>query len=75
MQVEDRAGATASGGVQVNVAEINVAPVLNPIGPKSVDELELLTFPVTASDSDVIGGVDDALEFTLVSRRRRRAPR
>ena len=65
VQVEDRAGATASGGVQVNVAEINVAPVLNPIGPKSVDELELLTFPVTASDSDVINGVDDALEFSL----------
>jgi len=31
----------------------NRAPVLDPIGPKSVNELELLTFTATATDSDV----------------------
>lgn len=37
----------------VTVNEVNVAPVLNPIGAKSFNELELLTFTATATDSDV----------------------
>jgi hypothetical protein len=39
--------------VSVTVYEVNVAPVLDPIGAKSVNELELLTFTATASDTDL----------------------
>ena len=39
--------------VQVTVSEINVAPVLNAIGNKNVNELQLLTFSAIANDSDV----------------------
>jgi len=39
--------------VSVTVNEVNVAPVLDPIGAKSVNELELLTFTATASDTDL----------------------
>jgi hypothetical protein len=39
--------------ITITVSEVNSAPVLNPIGPKSVDELELLSFNVTARDPDI----------------------
>ena len=39
--------------ITVTVNEVNVAPVLNPIGDKTVFEESLLQFTVTASDSDV----------------------
>ena len=65
IQVEDGAGATDSEAVTVTVSEVNEDPVLNPIGPKSVNQLEALTFTATASDGDVIGGTADTLEFSL----------
>ena len=65
IQVEDGAGATDSEAVTVTVSEVNQAPALNPIGPKSVNKLEALTFTATASDGDVIGGTADTLEFSL----------
>jgi hypothetical protein len=37
----------------VMVAEVNSPPVLNPIGNKNVNEGALLTFTVTATDSDI----------------------
>ena len=66
IQVEDGAGATDSEAVTVTVSEVNEDPVLNPIGPKSVNQLETLTFTATASDGDVTGGTADTLEFSLV---------
>jgi len=39
--------------ITVTVYEVNVAPVLDPIGPKSIDELATLSFTATASDSDL----------------------
>ena len=65
IQVEDGAGATDSEAVTVTVSEVNEDPVLNPIGPKSVNQLEALTFTATASDGDVTGGTADTLEFSL----------
>jgi hypothetical protein len=65
VQAEDDAGATDSVEIQVTVAEANVAPVLDPIGPKSANVLEPLTFTATASDADVINGAPDTLTFSL----------
>ena len=39
--------------VNITVHEVNEAPVLNPISDKTVDPNELLSFNVTASDSDL----------------------
>ncbi len=44
---------TDSESITVTVDEVNVAPVLAPIGDQSVDELVELTFTATASDVDV----------------------
>ena len=65
IQVEDGAGATDSEAVTVTVSEVNITPVLNPIGSKSVNELAVLSFTVTASDGDIIGGTADSLTFSL----------
>ena len=51
----------------VTVSEVNEDPVLNPIGSKSVNKLEALTFTATASDVDVISGTADTLTFSLPS--------
>ena len=67
IQVEDGAGGTDSEAVTVTVSEVNEDPVLNPIGPKSVNQLEALTFTATASDVDVISGTADTLTFSLPS--------
>ena len=58
----------------VTVSEVNEDPVLNPIGSKSVNKLEALTFTATASDGDVIGGTADTLEFSLAPAPRRAPP-
>ena len=65
VRVEDGNGGSDSEAVTVTVNEVNAAPVLASIGSKSVDELETLAFPVTATDADVIGGDDDTLVFSL----------
>jgi hypothetical protein len=39
--------------IRVIVREVNQAPVLNPIGNKQVNELDTLTFNVSATDGDV----------------------
>jgi hypothetical protein len=39
--------------ITVTVIEVNVAPVLGAIGNKSVNELVLLTFAATATDTDI----------------------
>src|SRR5690606_12004101 len=44
---------TDSETITVTVNEANVAPILDPIGAKSVDEGSPLTFTATATDSDV----------------------
>lgn len=48
--------------IQIIVNEVNVAPVLNPIGNKSVNEGTLLTFTATATDADIPA---QALTFSL----------
>ena len=50
--------------VTVTVNEVNVAPVLNPIGAKSIDELSTLSFTATATDSDL---PSQTLTFSLGS--------
>ena len=62
-------GNTGSGGalsdtdtVQIDITPVNDAPVLDPIGNQSVNELETLTFTATASDSDIPA---DTLTFSL----------
>ena len=47
--------------VTVTEGETNAAPVLDPIGSQSVDELDTLSFTATASDDDA----GDTLTFTL----------
>ncbi len=46
----------------ITVAEVNVAPVLDPIGNQTVDELTLLSFNAMASDADLPA---NTLTFTL----------
>ncbi len=62
-------GGTANGGddttietFTVNVTSVNAAPVLNPIGNRTVNEGSALTFTATATDSDV---PPDTLTFSL----------
>ena len=65
VRVSDGNGGSDSETITVTVSEVNADPVLASVGPKSVDELESLTFTATASDGDVIGGTADTLEFSL----------
>ncbi len=48
--------------VQIDVAEVNLAPVLGTIGNRVTDEMALLTFTATATDADLPA---NALTFTL----------
>ncbi len=52
LRVTDGQGAQVDQSFTLNVANVNDAPVLDAIGNKSVNEQELLTFTVTASDED-----------------------
>ena len=61
MTVTDGTGLTDSQNVAITVnTQPNVAPVLTTIGSKSVNELVLLEFNVTATDAD-----GDSLRFSL----------
>ncbi len=53
VNVVDGAGGSDAETITVTVNEVNVAPVLNPIGNQTVDEQTLLTFTATATDSDL----------------------
>jgi len=44
---------TDSETITITVSEVNLTPVLNPIGDQSVDEETELTFTVTATDTDI----------------------
>jgi hypothetical protein len=46
------AGLTHSETVTITVNEVNVAPVLDAIGARSVDEMAVLSFKATATDQD-----------------------
>ncbi len=48
--------------VTITVAEVNVAPVLSSIGPKSTDELIAFGFTATATDADLLA---QALTFSI----------
>ncbi|MHC5112357.1 MAG: beta strand repeat-containing protein, partial [Planctomycetota bacterium] len=60
------ASVTDSGGLSdsasINLTVNNTAPVLAPIGDKTIDELSVLTFTATASDNDVPA---NTLSFSL----------
>ena len=60
--VSDGHGGTDSETITVTVDEVNAAPVLAPIGNKSVNELVALTFTAFATDSDL---PKQTLTFTL----------
>jgi VCBS repeat-containing protein len=49
--------------ITVHVDEVNVAPVLDPIGNKTIDEETLLSFAASASDHDLPA---NTLSFSLV---------
>lgn len=51
--------------VTLTVLEANAAPILDPIGNQTVIIGDPLTFPATGSDSDLVGGVPNALAFSL----------
>jgi hypothetical protein len=53
VRVTDDAGLFDEQAVTVAVNEVNVAPVLDPIGDQTVSEGELLSFTVGASDADL----------------------
>ena len=53
---------TDSETITITVGEVNVAPILDPIGNKLVDEQAELTFTATATDQDLPA---DSLTFTL----------
>src|SRR3989344_4707500 len=55
--VTDSEGATANSSVMINVSDepvepVNNAPVFDAIGPFTVNETEMLSFAVTATDAD-----------------------
>jgi len=50
--------------IQVNVSEVNLAPVLAPIGNKEVGEETLLTFTAAATDADLPA---NTLNFSLAA--------
>ena len=50
--------------IQVNVSEVNLAPVLDPIGNKEVGEETLLTFTAAATDADLPA---NTLTFSLAA--------
>jgi subtilisin family serine protease len=52
--------------ITVTVNEVNKAPVLDPIGNKTVDEETELSFTATASDPDTGTGAANTLTFSLV---------
>ena len=51
-EVSDGNGGTDSETVLITVLDVNIPPVLDPIGDKIVSEGELLEFSVTANDPD-----------------------
>ena len=56
---------TDSETLTVTVNEVNMAPMLDAIGDKGTSELVELTFPATASDTDVVDNVVNTLTFSL----------
>jgi PKD repeat protein len=63
VEVSDGHGGSDSKTASITVNNVNRAPVLNPIGDKTVDEHAPLTFTATATDPDIPA---DTLTFSLV---------
>ena len=53
LTVYDNSGGSAFETITITVTSSNIAPILAPIGNKSVFELDTLTFTATASDADL----------------------
>ena len=58
--VNDGRGSSDSETISITVNNVNRPPVLAPIGDKSVNEGDTLTFEITASDSDT----EDTISYT-----------
>ncbi|MCB0489843.1 MAG: T9SS type A sorting domain-containing protein [Cyclobacteriaceae bacterium] len=54
--------------IDINVAEVNDAPVLNPIGNKSVTQDVEMSFTATASDEETPGSLQFSLDATSTSK-------
>ncbi len=52
VRVNDGAGGEAFETITITIGEVNQAPVLDPIGPQSINEETLLSFTATATDND-----------------------
>ena len=63
MRVTDNTALFDQEMVTFTISEVNVAPVLDPIGDQTVDEQTLLTFTATATDADLPA---NTLTFSLV---------
>jgi hypothetical protein len=61
-RASDTSGGVDSEVVQITVNNVNHAPVLDSIGPKSVDEGSNLTFRIHATDADVDSIILDTLD-------------
>ena len=53
LTVFDNFGASSSDTITITVTSSNIAPILAPIGNKSINELETLVFTATATDADI----------------------
>ncbi|MDZ4821471.1 MAG: putative Ig domain-containing protein [Planctomycetota bacterium] len=56
VRVTDSTGLSTERTFEVEVQELNLAPVFDPIADQTVDELSTLTIPVQATDNDLTPG-------------------
>jgi len=56
--------ASATEAFQISVNEVNLAPVITPIGNQAIDELSLFSYQVVASDADL---PQNTLTYSLAS--------
>ena len=56
--------AFAAETITITVHEVNQPPVPAPIGDRSVDEGSLLSFTVSATDADLVGGLPNTLTYS-----------
>ena len=64
VRVSDGKGGTDTETVRITVSEVNLSPLISTISAKTVNELSLLTFTVSATDPDLPA---NALTFSLIN--------
>ena len=58
---------SATRTITIQVNETNSAPALANPGPQSINEKTLLSFTLTAPDSDVVAGIADTVTYSISS--------